>query len=98
MAYLDIPAHTADVKYDGAIMITASHLPYNRNGFKFFDNKAGFEKKEITDLLNRAAKDASKGSLEEESSFPKDKGQAEAAAVQNLEKAFKADSSLVQKV
>ncbi|MEL7598383.1 MAG: phosphomannomutase/phosphoglucomutase, partial [Clostridiaceae bacterium] len=26
---------------DGAIMITASHLPFNRNGFKFFTNEGG---------------------------------------------------------
>lgn len=86
------------MKYDGAVMITASHLPFNRNGFKFFDNKAGFEKKEIADLLSRAAKEASQGSLEEESSFPKDRSQAETSAVQNLERAFSADAALVQKV
>ena len=26
----------AGYEYDAAVMITASHLPYNRNGFKFF--------------------------------------------------------------
>ena len=25
-----------EIKADGAIMITASHLPYERNGFKYF--------------------------------------------------------------
>ena len=88
----------ADVKYDGAIMITASHLPFNRNGFKFFDNKAGFEKKEITDLLSRAAEDAAQGSLAEEASFPRDRGQAESSAVQALESSFNAEASLIQKV
>ena len=88
----------ADAKYDGAVMITASHLPFNRNGFKFFDNKAGFEKKEITDLLSRAAKEASQGSLEEEASFPKDTSQAESSAVQNLENSFNADAARVKKV
>ena len=29
---------------DGAIMITASHLPYNRNGLKFFTKDGGLEK------------------------------------------------------
>ena len=29
-------------------MITASHLPYNRNGFKFFTAAGGFEKGDIS--------------------------------------------------
>ena len=86
------------MKYDGAVMITASHLPYNRNGFKFFDNKAGFEKKEITDLLKQAANEAAKGSLEEQADFPRDKRQAETFAIDILEKGLKHDSSLTQKV
>ncbi|KAK8555036.1 hypothetical protein V6N13_103767 [Hibiscus sabdariffa] len=40
---------------DGAIMITASHLPYNRNGFKFFTNAGGLGKSDIKDILERAA-------------------------------------------
>ncbi|XP_076957353.1 uncharacterized protein LOC143632818 isoform X1 [Bidens hawaiensis] len=40
---------------DGAIMITASHLPYNRNGFKFFTNTGGLGKADIKDILERAA-------------------------------------------
>ncbi|KAH1045817.1 hypothetical protein J1N35_036601 [Gossypium stocksii] len=40
---------------DGAIMITASHLPYNRNGFKFFTNDGGLGKNDIKDVLERAA-------------------------------------------
>ncbi|KAJ8760266.1 hypothetical protein K2173_011678 [Erythroxylum novogranatense] len=40
---------------DGAIMITASHLPYNRNGFKFFTNGGGLGKPDIKDILERAA-------------------------------------------
>ena len=39
---------------DGALMVTASHLPPNRNGFKFFTKKGGFEKGDITQLLTRA--------------------------------------------
>ena len=27
-----------ETRYDGACMITASHLPFNRNGLKFFDH------------------------------------------------------------
>lgn len=40
----------------GAIMITASHLPYNRNGLKFFTSDGGLGKKDITDILSRAEK------------------------------------------
>ncbi|CAK9169611.1 unnamed protein product [Ilex paraguariensis] len=39
---------------DGSIMITASHLPYNRNGFKFFTNAGGLGKADIKDILERA--------------------------------------------
>lgn len=45
---------TPGYSYDGAIMITASHLPYNRNGLKFFTNKGGLEKQDITDILYMA--------------------------------------------
>lgn len=34
---------------------TASHLPYNRNGFKFFTNSGGLGKPDIKDILERAA-------------------------------------------
>ncbi|KAL3523466.1 hypothetical protein ACH5RR_016300 [Cinchona calisaya] len=40
---------------DGSIMITASHLPYNRNGFKFFTSAGGLGKADIKDILERAA-------------------------------------------
>jgi len=39
---------------NGAIMITASHLPFNRNGMKFFHRGGGLEKSDITDILKRA--------------------------------------------
>lgn len=42
---------------DGAIMITASHLPFNRNGFKFFTKEGGLNKKDITEILEVAASD-----------------------------------------
>jgi phosphoglucomutase len=35
---------------------TASHLPYNRNGLKFFTNDGGLNKKDISDILTRADK------------------------------------------
>ncbi len=38
-------------KVDGALMITASHLPKNRNGFKFFTKDGGLEKSDIADIL-----------------------------------------------
>ncbi|XWS77342.1 hypothetical protein CRYUN_Cryun01aG0252900 [Craigia yunnanensis] len=40
---------------DGAIMITTSHLPYNRNGFKFFTNAGPLGKTDIKGILERAA-------------------------------------------
>jgi phosphomannomutase len=39
---------------DGAIMITASHLPSNRNGFKFFDANGGLNKSDISQILQTA--------------------------------------------
>lgn len=41
-------------KYDGSIMITASHLPFNRNGLKFFTEKGGLEKEDISKILSIA--------------------------------------------
>lgn len=41
--------------YDGAVMITASHLPFNRNGLKFFTEEGGLESKDIKAVLERAA-------------------------------------------
>ena len=46
---------TAGFECDGAIMLTASHLPFNRNGLKFFTAQGGLEKKDITDILALAA-------------------------------------------
>lgn len=42
-------------QYDAAIMITASHLPSDRNGFKFFKNSGGLEKEDIKAILKLAA-------------------------------------------
>ena len=39
---------------DGAVMITASHLPFNRNGFKFFDKTGGLNKSDIKEILTIA--------------------------------------------
>lgn len=43
-----------DTAMDGAIMITASHLPYNRNGLKFFTKDGGLEKADIKTVLQYA--------------------------------------------
>jgi len=45
-----------ETKADGAVMITASHLPYNRNGMKFFTEKGGLEASDIKTVLSYAAK------------------------------------------
>ncbi|AIW89430.1 phosphoglucomutase [Treponema sp. OMZ 838] len=44
-----------ETNFDGSIMITASHLPFNRNGFKFFDKTGGLERTDITEILRSAA-------------------------------------------
>ena len=46
-----LPGHD----YDGAVMLTASHLPINRNGAKFCTKEGGLEKPDITALLKHAA-------------------------------------------
>lgn len=45
----------SETSYDGSIMITASHLPYNRNGLKFFNVDGGLEHEDITAILEIAA-------------------------------------------
>ncbi len=39
---------------DGAIMLTASHLPFNRNGLKFFTPQGGLGKSDISQILKLA--------------------------------------------
>ena len=43
--------------FDGSVMITASHLPFNRNGFKFFTPNGGLESADIKEILAYAAAD-----------------------------------------
>ena len=45
---------TIDAGCDGAIQITASHHPFNRNGLKFFTRDGGLESEDITSLLTLA--------------------------------------------
>ena len=44
-----------EFRFDGSIMITASHLPFNRNGYKFFDRDGGLEHDDITEVLRIAS-------------------------------------------
>ena len=39
---------------EGAVMITASHLPFERNGFKFFTRDGGLDKKDISQIISFA--------------------------------------------
>ncbi len=52
---------TEGYQFDGTVMITASHLPFNRNGFKFFTAQGGLEKGDIKQILTYAAGDAVTG-------------------------------------
>ena len=52
---------TDGYNYDGAVMITASHLPFNRNGFKFFTSGGGLESSDIKEILAFAGADAQTG-------------------------------------
>ena len=58
---------TEGYTFDGSVMITASHLPFNRNGFKFFTANGGLEKEDIKQILAYAESDSvtglTKGSL-----------------------------------
>ena len=46
----------ADHGCDGAIQITASHHPKDRNGLKFFTRDGGLDSTDIADILEKAAK------------------------------------------
>jgi len=48
---------TEGYEFDGSIMVTASHLPFNRNGFKFFTANGGLEKGDIKEILQYAESD-----------------------------------------
>ena len=45
---------TLDLKCDGAVQITASHHPWERNGLKFFTPDGGLDGSDIEDILKRA--------------------------------------------
>lgn len=48
---------TEGYMFDGAVMVTASHLPFNRNGFKFFTKDGGLESADIKTILSYASSD-----------------------------------------
>lgn len=52
---------TDGYRYDGTVMITASHLPFNRNGFKFFTGNGGLESADIKQILAYAAENKQTG-------------------------------------
>lgn len=47
-------ARLAKYPCDGSVMITASHLPFNRNGLKFFSPDGGLEGADVKDILTKA--------------------------------------------
>ena len=49
---------TEGYAFDGSVMITASHLPFNRNGFKFFTCDGGLEKGDIKKILTYAGSES----------------------------------------
>ena len=60
---------TVDLGCDGAVQITASHHPFNRNGLKFFTREGGLEGSDIELILEHAqngerAPEKSGGSVE----------------------------------
>jgi len=50
-----------DLEVDAGVMLTASHLPFNRNGLKFFTPEGGLNKKDIKEILQIAAENATLG-------------------------------------
>lgn len=49
---------------DGAIMVTASHMPKDRNGFKFFTKDGGLEKADISKILSLASDERTLSKME----------------------------------
>ena len=49
---------TGEPPFDAAVMVTASHLPWNRNGLKFFTAAGGAESADVREILRLAAEPA----------------------------------------
>ena len=47
---------SSNIKATAGVMLTASHLPFNRNGLKFFTAERGLDKKDISEILAIADK------------------------------------------
>ncbi|MEX0983379.1 MAG: phosphomannomutase/phosphoglucomutase [Bacteroidales bacterium] len=45
---------SSNIKATAGVMLTASHLPYNRNGLKFFTAEGGLDKRDISEILTIA--------------------------------------------
>ncbi|KAG2495321.1 hypothetical protein HYH03_006591 [Edaphochlamys debaryana] len=56
-------AEMAGRPYTGAVMITASHLPFNANGLKFFTAAGGLDKPDIAELLQLASQAAAEAGV-----------------------------------
>ncbi len=54
-----------EISADGAVMVTASHLPFNRNGLKFFSKDGGLDKKDIARILTAAENNEKPAALRE---------------------------------
>lgn len=52
---------TEGYMFDGSVMVTASHLPYNRNGYKFFTPDGGVEASDIKEIIGNAESDEHTG-------------------------------------
>ncbi len=52
---------TEGYMFDGSVMVTASHLPYNRNGYKFFTPEGGVEASDIAQMIKLAESDRHTG-------------------------------------
>ena len=58
------------IEADASVMITASHLPWNRNGLKFFTADGGVESSDIVKITELAEADAAELPLVEEPAAP----------------------------
>lgn len=54
---------TGERPFDAAVMITASHLPWNRNGLKFFTAAGGAESADVREILRLAAEETDRKSV-----------------------------------
>uniref|UniRef100_A0A7R9TXW9 phosphoglucomutase (alpha-D-glucose-1,6-bisphosphate-dependent) n=1 Tax=Prasinoderma coloniale TaxID=156133 RepID=A0A7R9TXW9_9VIRI len=58
---------TEGYEFDGGVMLTASHLPFNRNGMKFFTSRGGLGSADIAEVLDIAAQLVDDDELPQES-------------------------------